>query len=271
MAHALRHLICADPSAGERCFRPRRECAGRGGWSKHRVTLQWLHASLIAAWALFAPALTAKGQAPRAAEQAGRFTVFAARPVADLGFAPRAGAARLPVVFYPTARSPRYEYRSAMPLRFTDGSSGAVVASVTIPPDIREALLLFSPVDPAPTTGLRYQVAVLDDSALRHGAGSLVVINLSGLDLSGTLGNQEVNLTAGLNAPMPAGASAKLVLRTAAGGRSFQAYAGELQLKKNERALLLLWPPFYKGSQEVQSRLLVDNPTALAAAAPARK
>ena len=226
----------------------------------------------LGAWIAFlACALGAPAQTPRATEQAGRFTVFSARPVADLGFVPRAAVARQPVVFYPTARSPRYDYRSAMPLRFTNGPTGAVVASVTIPPDIREALLLFSPIDPAPATGLRYQVVVLDDSALRHGAGALVVINLSGLALSGTLGNQEVNLTAGLNAPIPAGASAKLVLRTAAGGRSYQAYAGALQLKKNERALLLLFPPFYRGSHEVQSRLLVDDPTVTPVAVPAKK
>jgi len=30
-------------------------------------------------------------------------------------------------------------------------------------------------------------------------------------------------------------------------------------LKKNERALLLIFPPFYKGSFEVQTRLLVER------------
>ena len=226
----------------------------------------------LGAWIVFLVcALGAPAQTPRAAEPAGRFTVFSARPVADLGFVPRAAAPRQPVIFYPTARSPRYDYRSAMPLRFTDGASGAVVASVTIPSDIREALLLFTPIDPAPATGLRYQVAVLDDSALRHGAGALVVINLSGLALSGTVGNQEVALTAGLNPPLAGVSSAKMVLRTSAGGRTDQAYAGALQLKKKERALLILFPPFYQGSHEVQSRLLVDDPTASPAPAAAKK
>lgn len=246
MAHALRPLTSGASAVSRR--------ATLGAW--------------IVFWAL---AFGAPAQTPRAAEQAGRFTVFSARPVADLGFAPRAGAPRQPVVFYPTARSPRYDYRSAMPLRFSDGPTGAVVTSVNIPPDIREALLLFSPIVPAPATGLRYQVVVLDDSALRHGAGALVVINLSGLALSGTVGNHEVTLTAGLNPPLAAASSAKIVLRTSAGGRPYQAYAGALQLKKNERALLILFPPFYKGSHEVQSRLLVDDPSAPQTAVPGKK
>lgn len=248
MAHALRPL-----TLGAAVF-------------SRRVALGVWIALLAFAFAPRAPA-----QTPRAAEQAGRFTVFSARPVADLGFTPRAGAPRQPVVFYPTARSPRYDYRSAMPLRFTDGPSGAVVASVTIPPDIRDALLLFTPIKPIPASSLRYQVAVLDDSALRHGAGALMVINLSGLALSGTVGNQDVTLTAGLNPPLATASSAKIVLRTSAGGRTYQAYAGALQLKKNERALLILFPPFYQGSHEVQSRLLVDDPTAAQVAVPAKK
>ena len=68
-----------------------------------------------------------------------------------------------------------------------------------------------------------------------------------------------------------AGSSAKIALRTSAGGRSYQAYAGALQLKRNERALLILFPPFYKGSHEVQSRLLVDDPTAPPAGAAVKK
>ena len=214
---------------------------------------------------------TLAAQAPRAAEQAGRFTVFSSRPITDLGFVPRVGAPRQPVVFYPTARSPRYVYRSAMPVSFTDGTTGAVVASVVIPPDIRDALLLFSPIEPAPATVLRYQVAVLDDSSLRHGPGGLVVINLSGLSLGGTIGKEAVNLTGGLNAPLSVGQSAEILLRATVGGRSYQSYAGALQLKKGERALLILFPPFYKGSHEVQSRLLVDDPAAAPPGVPGKK
>jgi len=193
-----------------------------------------------------------------------RFTAFAAKPISGLTFVPRPGAAPAMVAFYPTARSPRYEYRGAMPLRFTEG--GAAVAEAVVPPEIRDALLLFTPIDAAangtsrPAGALKYRVAVLDDGAARNVAGGLAVINFSGLALAGKIGGQDVTLTDGLNPPIAVGRSAKVVLKTSFKGRSFQSYADDVKLKKNERALLIFFPPFYKGSLEVQSRLLIDEP-----------
>src|SRR5436305_1694206 len=77
-----------------------------------------------------------------------RFSVFSLRPVEGLVFSPKPAGGPQPVLFYPTARSPRYEYRGAMPLRFTDAASGAVVAEATVPPEIHDALLLFSAIEP---------------------------------------------------------------------------------------------------------------------------
>ena len=199
-------------------------------------------------------------QTPRMPVQSLHFTVFSSRPLAAVSFAPQPGVTPQKTVFYPTARSPRYEYRGPMPLRFTDTSSGAVVAEATIPPGIRDAMLLFTAVEPAPEKGLRYQIAVLDDGAARHGAGGLAIINLSGLALSGTIGNKAVTLAAGLNPSLAAGHSVKIALHTMFKNRSYQSYADTLQLSAKERALLILFPPFYKGSMEVQSRLLVDEP-----------
>lgn len=199
---------------------------------------------------------------PMGPTQQVRFTVFSARPIADVAYAARAGAAPQKVTFYPTARSPRYEYRGGMPLRFVDPTSGEVVAEVIIPPEIREALLLFSVAsgEAAGKSGkLRYQVAVLDDSAARHSAGGLAIINLSGLELSGTLGKEAVTLRAGLNPTVAIGRAAKVSLRTSVKGRSYPAYANTVQLAPRERALLILFPPYAKGSVEVQTRLLVDT------------
>ena len=245
MAHAVRHLVSLF--AGLLPF------GRRGAWANRGLpTAVFLALSACSA---------AYAQAPRTAEQAVRFTVFSARPVADLRFAPRIGAAPQKTVFYPTARSPLYEFRGAMPLRFTDDHTGAVVAEAAIPSEIRRALLLFLPIEPAPTAGLRYRIAVLDDTAAHHGPGGLVIINLSGLALTGTVGTNEVTLKDGLNPVLPVGTSAKVMLRTSVKGRALQSYADTVALKASERALLILFPPFYKGSVEVQSRLLVDSPS----------
>jgi hypothetical protein len=192
------------------------------------------------------------------------FTVFSAARGADVAFTSRPNAAAQKLVFYPTARSPRYEYRGAMPLRFTDATTGSVVAEANIPPDIHDALLLFLPVETSGTTkaGFKYQIAVLDDGAARQAAGGLAILNLSGLALTGAVGSQNVTLKAGLNPPVPFGRAAKVMLRTTFKERSYQSYAGTVQLGAKQRALLILFPPFYKGSLEVQSRLLIDEPMA---------
>jgi hypothetical protein len=215
--------------------------------------------------ALLALASSLLAQAPRTADQPLRFTVFAAKPISGLSFLSKPGVAASNLVFYPTARSPHYEYRGAMPLRFTEGTAN-VVAEVVVPPEIHDALLLISPVEPPaagapkPASALKYRVAVLDDGAARHAAGGLAIINFSGLELGGTIAGKEVTLKDGLNPVQSVGRSTKIVLKTSLKGRSFQAYAEDVKLKKNERALLIFFPPFYKGSLEVQSRLLIDEP-----------
>jgi hypothetical protein len=209
--------------------------------------------------------------AARAAEMAVSFTVFAPRTITDVAFEPRIGVPAQKLVFQPTARSVRYDYRGPAPLRFTDGS-GAVVAEAAIPPEIREPLLLFSPIEPAPVAGVRYRIAILDDSVNRHGASGLVILNFSGLSLTGMIADQPVALLEGLNPVVSIGRGAAIELRTAFKGKSYRAYADRLRLGANERALLVLFPPFQKGGLEVQPRLLIDNPLApKKSAAPARK
>lgn len=199
------------------------------------------------------------GATSSAAGPAVRFVAFSARPIADLGFAPRLGIAPQRVQFYPTARSARYEYRGRMPVSFVDTASGEVVAEATIPPEIREPLLLFTPADAAAGGKLRYKVSVLDDSVAHHPAGALAIVNLSGLALTGTLDDQPVAVKPGLNAPVNLSRPAKLALRTTFKNRAYPAYSGEVKLARNERGLLILFPPFYPGSLEVQARLLIDR------------
>lgn len=197
-----------------------------------------------------------------------RFSVFAAQPLADLSFVPRPGAPPQKVHFFPTARSAKADYRGPMPLRFSDATGATVVAEAAIPAGVRDAFLLFSPFpDGAKAGGLRYQVAVVDESALRLSAGGLAIINLSGLALSGTINTTAVTLTPGLNPAVSVGRSAKVELQTTFKGRAYRSYAATLALKAGERALVILFPPFNPGSLEVMPRVLVDQPAAPAKAA----
>lgn len=215
------------------------------------------HALRFAGLIAFASAVFA--QTPKPPELSLRFTVFSAKPVEGLTYLPRANVAPAKLVFYPTARSPRYEYRGGNPVRFTD-ASGAVVAEATVPPELRDVLLLVSPIEPAPASGVKFRVAVLDDGPAHHAAGGLAIINFSGLALSGTIDGKPATLKDGLNPTLAVGRAAKIALHTTLKGRTYQSYVENLTLKKNERGLLILFPPFYKGSLEVQSRLLIDEP-----------
>lgn len=243
-----------------------RQCAGlrenRGG-TVRGGRLRQTAVALLMLWGLASLPGSLHAAAP---SQVVHFTVFSPRPVTDVAYVPRANAAPQPVKFQPTARSVRYEYRGAMPLRFLDPDTREVVAEATIPAGLQDALLLFSPLPAGAGAGgkLRYQVAVLDDGTARHGPGGLAVINLSGLSLSGTVNSQKVELRAGLNPTLAVGQSAKIRLTTVFKQKTYQSYAGTVTLGRNERALLILFPPFYEGALEVQSRLLVDRPASAA-------
>ena len=208
---------------------------------------------------VFAWAATARAQTAAAPTQTVRFSVFSAKPIEDLAWVARPGGVLQKLVFQPTARSARAEYRGPMPLRFVDAATAAVVAEATIPAGLREVLLLFTPAAPG-QNGLRYQVAVLEDSTSRQAPGTLAILNLSGLALDGVINTQKMALKAGLNPPVPVVWTAKITLSTTVKGRSYQSFAGSVTLGRSERALLVLFPPFYEGAKEVQSRMLVDLP-----------
>jgi hypothetical protein len=202
------------------------------------------------------------GAAAPAPVQSVRFTVFSLRPVTDVAFQGRGNAAPEKLRFFPALRSSRYEYRGPMPLRFVDPETRAVVAEAIVPPGVHDALLLFSPIaaGAAGAGKLRYQVAVVDDGTARHGVGGLAIINLSGLSLSGTVNDRAVVLQPGLNPTIAVGGAAQVRFTTVFKQRPYESYSGAVKLGRDERALLILFPPFYPGALEVQSRLLLDRP-----------
>jgi len=190
-----------------------------------------------------------------------RFRVFALRPLEGISHVSQAGAPLQRLDFYPTARSPEYVHRGAKPLEFFDSATGSVVGSASVPPDIRHALLIFDPLPPGDAgVGLRYRIYVLDDGASRHAAAGLSLVNLSGLSLTGTLGDAAIAVRTGLNPQLRVGSTTGLELRTSYKNRSYRAFADTVSLPAGERALLILFPPFYPGSLEVQGRMLMDVP-----------
>jgi hypothetical protein len=184
------------------------------------------------------------------------FTVFALRPFEHVVFLPSADVEPLPLKFYPTARSPEVAYVGEMPVSFSD-ESGETVAFASIPPEIAKALLIFVP---SGRQYPKYEIHVLDDGALRHRPGGVAFVNLSGLQLVGKLGSHAIALGPGLSSTLKITSAAELLLESQVGSRRFRSYSQSIELAPGERALLILFPPYYRASLEVQARLLIDEP-----------
>lgn len=184
-----------------------------------------------------------------------RFRVFALRPPAGLAFQPAAGASFQPIEFYPTARSPEYVCTGPMPLRFLD-AAGNSVAEVQLPATSSQALLIFVPRRDGNGRRPRFDILAFEDPPTAPSAGRFAVLNLSGLSLHGTFSGRRVAIGPGWQRLPGQG---RLELRTTHAGREYRAYSDHVALPAGERGLLILFPPFYAGSLEVQGRMLRDD------------
>ncbi len=188
-----------------------------------------------------------------------RFTVFSPRPPGAAAFVAAPGQPPTRLRFYPLARSPRYEYRGPATLRFIAPQDRAPLAEAELPAGVANALIVLLPEEkPAG----RWRTIVLEDGETRFRAGQWVLVNLSGLELEGTLNGRPLKPGPGPNRAEAVPRAGQLVLRTRSREATYQALSTEWNLAEGERALLLLLPPLRAGTFAVQHRLLVDRPAA---------
>lgn len=188
-----------------------------------------------------------------------RFTVWAFAVPPPLALAPGdTGAAPVPLQFHPSTRSPVYEWAGADVLRFVELETGRVVAEARVPAELKRVLLIFAPMRDA-ASRLRYQVLVMDDSERGLPKHSLCVLNCSGWALRGSAAGQSREFSPGLSAAIPAGGAVQVQLSAHVRGRWWQSHASQFELGPSQRALLVVLPPYYPGSPEVQVRRLVDE------------
>jgi hypothetical protein len=188
-----------------------------------------------------------------------RLTVFSPRPPGSAAFVAAPGQPPTRLRFYPLARSPRYEYRGPAVLRFIAPPDRAPLAEAEIPAGVANALIVLLPEE---KVAGRWRAIVLDDGDSRFRAGQLMMVDLSGLELEGTLNERPLKLGPGPNPPSPAPRTSQLVLRARSRGATYQALATDWNLAEGERALILLLPPLRAGTFAVQHRLLIDRPAA---------
>jgi hypothetical protein len=188
-----------------------------------------------------------------------RFTVFSPRPPQEAAYVAAPGQSPTRLRFHPLARSPRYEYRGPATLRFIAPKDRAPLAEAEIPVGAANALIVLLPEEKGAG---RWRAIVLEDGETRFRPGQLVIFDLSGLELEGTLNERPLKLGPGPNPAQPAPRTSQLVLRARSRGAAYQALSTDWNLAEGERALLLLLPPVRAGTFAVQHRLLVDRPAA---------
>lgn len=200
-----------------------------------------------------------------APERALKFTVFATQPIERdaLSFAVREKAVMkfTPLLFFPSTRSPEYVYSGPATMLFHDSGTKEIVAQAELPEGIREALVIFVPVQPAASRGIRFNVFVLDDERSKSGGAGLDVVNFSGFELVGKIDRERVSLPKGFIGHYASGASAQVQFDVLFKGRAVRAYSDKIKSGAGRRALLLLLPPYYSGSLELQHRVLADDPS----------
>ena len=196
------------------------------------------------------------------------FSVFCRQRLEGLKFINAEGRTEA-LRFYSSSRSPKYNYRGTSPIKIFRERvvSGALqptaieripVAEARIPPSARKLLLVFL-AEPRPA-GLQYIVHSFDDSLANLPAGHIAIFNLSGFTLHGSIGNRPVLLKAGPSFSYPLqGDFIDLRFGTYFGDRFRQTYLSPVILNNNQRAILFFYPPYLKGSPEIQPRLLIQD------------
>lgn len=186
------------------------------------------------------------------------FTVFSSDRIVDLGYLKpaRVGSTTVPVQFFPTERSPRYQYRGPVPLEFVNVKTGQVVASVTPPLEMTHPLFIFS----SRSGGEKFDIFVVDDSSAGMGPKGVTILNFSNMEHTGKLGKTSISVAKGLNPTIPLDGSSRIQLQTVFKGRPFASLDDNLGVTRGQRALLFLLPPFNKGALDVQYRILIDEP-----------
>lgn len=181
----------------------------------------------------------------------------------------------IPVSFYSSSRSEAYTYSGPSPIIFfteepapTADSAEAVrrikVAEIDIPVPRGEFLFIFFPDDTQDKES--YRIFPLDDSTRAHPYGSIRLFNATPYTLEGVLGSERIRLRPGPGEfYRMRGNSVSLGLGFQHDGKFHQSFNSPLHLDDDSRGLMMLFPPFVKGSAILQTRFLrqarADEPT----------
>lgn len=197
------------------------------------------------------------------------FTVYSLQRLQDLHYLNGDLKSSTPMTFYSSSRSTEYHYEGPNPLIFfkeipapTPEDPNAVsrkkVGQVTLPEAGGKLLMIFFPKRDSKEED--YSVYPLDDSTAALPYGAIRLFNATPYTLEGVLGKDRINL-----APGPGKAYRVNSTKTSLGlgirheGKFHQSFNSPLQLLKDSRGLMMIFPPFVKGSAIVQTRFITEK------------
>lgn len=173
--------------------------------------------------------------------------------------------------FFTGSVSPVYRYQGSNPIYFfrkvaspTEEDPNAVVrvpvARFEAPPNASAMLLLFFPDRNAPEGTERYVLYGVDEDESAFPFGSVRLINLNNQTFEALIGGRPQSIRPGANPPVAVspGVTSIGVVRQI-NGRYHKAYENFIRLSANQRAWLILYPPFLRNAVEVTPRLLIED------------
>lgn len=187
------------------------------------------------------------------------------RPVSSEAIAAGEKAAK-PVVIgtHSLKRMGPYTFKGGRRISFFDTLTKELVGAVNFPSDSKKWLLIFvknTRYEEDPTNQPKYKIYPFDDSRQNLPKNALVFLNLSKMELSGTIENKKISLNSGESEPFRIAERLKISLWTPATYRQkmLPAHIKNYRFKPNHRYLMILFPPVLKGSADADVRFLSES------------
>ncbi|MFT4901717.1 MAG: hypothetical protein ACI81V_000992 [Lentimonas sp.] len=163
---------------------------------------------------------------------------------------------------HPLARTGPYPFKGGDRIDFYNATTHSMEAQVRIPPHSNHWLLVFTknPYYQKKSGALKYRILPVDERSLNRPANQVVFLNLSNLDLTGLLNQQQLQLPAGQSSPYPVNGQTSIQLWIGPRKqRSPCAWLKNCNFQSGQRPLILLFAPILSGSGDLDVRQLSDE------------
>ncbi|MFP4156610.1 MAG: hypothetical protein ACLFU4_03245 [Opitutales bacterium] len=199
-----------------------------------------------------------------------KFTVYSLERFEGLKYLQGDRSTAASVNFFSSSRSPVYEYEGPNPIVFFKEFAGPkaseagdlrrrVVGQISIPEPGGEYLFIFFPDSQGGDD--RYAIYPLPDSPRELPYGTIRFFNATSFTLHGIVGGDRVRFPPGPSEPFRVrGGQLSVGFGFTHEGKFHQSFNSPLNLESGARGLLMIFPPFVKGSAILQTRFLQDHP-----------